>query len=374
MDLTKYHTTIGDVFDYIVSMRHRHRQFASFPDVLATMQANHRLSTETANYLPFSLAASREGFISAIRSFPVDVSTLLSQNPFASSAQATKEPNIFPDNKDIFFLLNMPYLAEAPHSHSFFEITYVLQGSCKFLFEGESVSLAEGDVCIVSPESRHNLPLEPTCIAVSILVRKTTFDSTFGSLLSQQDLLGLFFRNSLYSKQKANYLLLKTGMNQSIFITCQQLVYECSLEDHYSALCEANLLSLFLAQAMRSAQKEVALHDYEGYSGRGIDFAVILQYIQQNYASVTLAALAKAFHFSEAYLSKLIRQNLNQNFTEVLRTLKMTHALEYLTTSNMKVSEIAEAVGYGSVDHFSRTFSQYYGLPPLKYQLLHSGK
>ena len=83
---------------------------------------------------------------------------------------------------------------------------------------------------------------------------------------------------------------------------------------------------------------------------------------------MTLSSLAKAFHFSETYLSKLIRKKMNQSFTEVLRTLKMNHAMEYLLNTSMKVSEIADAVGYDSVDHFSRTFRKVYGVPPQEYK------
>lgn len=34
----------------------------------------------------------------------------------------------------------------------------------------------------------------------------------------------------------------------------------------------------------------------------------------------------------------------------------------------MKVSEIAPAVGYDSVDHFSRTFRRVYGMSPQQYK------
>ena len=112
----------------------------------------------------------------------------------------------------------------------------------------------------------------------------------------------------------------------------------------------------------------MTLHHYEGYSERDFDFSLVVHYIQHNYRTVTLSSLARTFHFSETYLSKLIRKKMNQSFTEVLRTLKMNHAMEYLTNTAMKISEIADAVGYDSVDHFSRTFRKVYGLSPQEYK------
>ena len=130
-------------------------------------------------------------------------------------------------------------------------------------------------------------------------------------------------------------------------------------------------MNLLLARALRSASAAVTLHHYEGFSERDFDFALVLQYIQQNYRTVTLSSLAKTFHFSEAYLSKLIHKNLNQSFTDILRSLKMNHAVEYLLNTPMKISEIADAVGYDSVDHFSRTFRKVYGTSPLDYRKNH---
>ena len=43
-------------------------------------------------------------------------------------------------------------------------------------------------------------------------------------------------------------------------------------------------------------------------------------------------------------------------------------AMDYLMNTPMKVSEIADAVGYDSVDHFSRTFRKIYGVPPQEYK------
>ena len=200
------------------------------------------------------------------------------------------------------------------------------------------------------------------------MVRRSTFDSLFGNLLTQKDLVSLFFRNSLYETKRANYILIKTGNDPLTIYTMQQLTYESNLVDNYANDCAVSLLNLYLARALRAASAAITLYHYEGYSERDFDFALVLQYIQQNYRTVTLSSLAKTFHFSETYLSKLIRKNLNQSFTDVLRTLKMNHALEYLMNTQMKISEIADSVGYDSVDHFSRTFRKVYGAPPQEYK------
>ena len=319
---------------------------------------------------PFYSNMDREGFRDFIRALPISADLFLAQTSTFLSSRTIHEPNLFPAGKDVFCFLNMPYMDKQLHFHDFFEITYVVEGSCTFLFEGETASLGIGDVCITSPMAAHSLPLEPGCTALSIVVRKSTFNSLFPNLLSSQNLVSLFFRNSLYERRRANYILIRTGNDQELFHTVQALTCESNRADDFSNSCSISLLNLFLARALR-AGAEVSLHHYENYSERDFDFTLILLYIQQNYRTVTLASLAKAFHFSETYLSKLIHKNMNQSFTEVLRTLKMNRAMDFLMNTPMKVSEIASAVGYDSVDHFSRTFRRVYGVPPQQYKQAH---
>ena len=283
---------------------------------------------------------------------------------------SAQESNLFPEGKDVFCILNMPYLSTELQRFDFFKIAYVLEGNCTFLFESERIELSEGDVCIISPVSDFNLPLKPGCISVSITVRKSTFDSLFSNLLSKQDLVSLFFRNCLYEPHRTNYILLRTGNDKNILETVRLLVYECNMTDNYSNSCSISLLNVFLAQSLRAAT-DITLHRYEDRSEKNFNFAVMLQYIQQNYRTVTLSGLAETFHFGKSYLSTLIHKNMGRSFTEVLRTLRMNRAMELLMNTPMAVSEIATAVGYDSVDYFSRAFRQEYGVSPQQYKQRH---
>lgn len=340
----------------------------SFPSALDGLRSAGLLLETFPETPTFHSGMGLDEFEQFLRGMCIYADAILPQAATYMVDPTIEEAELFPRGKDVFCFLNMPYMVDIPHFHNFFEITYVLKGQCTFLFEGESATLKEGDLCIVSPLSGHSLPLEPGCLALSIVVRKTTFDTMFGNLLAKKDLLSLFFRNSLYEVRRANYILLNTGKDLMPYHAIQELAYECNLTDDTANTCAVSLLNLFLARSLRAASAQVTLRHYEGYSERDFNFTLVLQYIQQNYRTVTLASLASAFHFSETYLSKLIRKKMNQSFTDVLRTLKMGHAMEYLMNTSMKISEIADAVGYDSVDHFSRTFRKLYGVPPQEYK------
>lgn len=368
MDADKSYATIGMVYDFLVEKCQNTGRTMSFPEALEGLRASGALLKTFPAAPTFHSGMTLEEFEQYLRGLCIYADPILPQAATYMTDPTIEEQELFPNGKDVFCFVNMPYMVDIPHFHNFFEITYVLKGQCTFLFEGESATLREGDLCIVSPLSGHSLPLEPGCLSMSVIVRKSTFDSVFSNLLAKKDLLSLFFRNSLYETRRANYILLNTGNDEKPFHAVQELAYECNLLDDNANTCAVSLLNLYLARSIRAASAPVKLRHYEGYSERDFNFTLVLQYIQQNYRTVTLSSLAKAFHFSETYLSKLIRKKMNQSFTEVLRTLKMNHALEYLMNTSMKVSEISDAVGYDSADHFSRTFRKMYGVPPQEYK------
>lgn len=368
MQIDDKYTTIGTVYDYICEMHQKTGQDYAFPDALDALRSAGKLLTEKPEIPPFYSGMDIDSFHLFIRGLSVHATAILPQAHTFVQDPTIDEAFLFPEDKDVFCFLNMPYMLKVPHSHYFFEITHVEKGNCTLLFEGDSAILSQGDVCIVSPGSKHSLPMEPGCIALSTVVRKSTFDKLFRNLLTQKDLLSLFFRNSLYEPKRANYILLKTGDNPMVQEAIQQLFYESNLSDSYANDCSVSLLNLYLARVLRAARAAITLYDYKGYSQRDFDFAVVLQFIQQNYRTVSLPMLADTFHFSESYISKLIRKNLNQNFTDILRTLKMSHAVDILMNTPLKIREISEAVGYDSVDHFTRTFKRVYGMPPLEYR------
>jgi two-component system response regulator YesN len=53
---------------------------------------------------------------------------------------------------------------------------------------------------------------------------------------------------------------------------------------------------------------------------------------------------------------------------EYLDSIKMNRATELLTTSDLKIYQIAERLGYSDAYHFNRRFSNVIGISPGKYR------
>lgn len=99
----------------------------------------------------------------------------------------------------------------------------------------------------------------------------------------------------------------------------------------------------------------------------------IKAYIEQNYEKdVSLDTLSRQLNYSNTYLSRLIKKNCGKNFTDLLLDCRIRHAKELLKNSELRVHQIANAVGYGDVSYFIQIFKKKAGVTPSDYRAMHN--
>lgn len=106
-------------------------------------------------------------------------------------------------------------------------------------------------------------------------------------------------------------------------------------------------------------------HNEEGQDER---LTAMLNYIQNNYQTVTLESVAEQFHLSEPYVSKYIKDKSGKTFGEHVAHIRMKRAKTLLKNGNMTVENIAYAIGYQNVEHFNRTFKKSFDMTPIQYR------
>ncbi|MFR2849305.1 MAG: helix-turn-helix domain-containing protein [Hungatella hathewayi] len=71
---------------------------------------------------------------------------------------------------------------------------------------------------------------------------------------------------------------------------------------------------------------------------------------------------------SSEYLSRLFKEETGVKFVVYLNNLRLKHALRLLETTNLKVYEVAEQVGYSNLSYFSTVFKKNFGQNPFDYK------
>lgn len=374
--MTDVYVTSGMVQSNLTSSYLNHRKRKSFTEaVLEMSKTNSYVTVKPSFPKEISLKGlSDDEFIDLLNDLPININNIVE----AGSGDAVDESDILPENSDILAFKHFNYGKNSNHSHNYFEICYVFKGDCQLVIEKDELILKEGELCIIAPKTLHDVVVNDS-VVITILIRRSNFDSAFFTLLSKNDLLSYFFRIILYGKTAPNYLLFSTESSDDIKTLVKNLVVENYKDDIYCNNCSISFANILFSYILRkyNAAKPFYTSAIECdlsliyTNAMGNDFSLVLQYIQHNYRNLSLRDLAEHFHYSEAHLSTLIKKNTGLNFVSLITNLKMSDAKVYLMNTNLSIEKICEFVGYNSVDHFSRTFKKYYSKSPKQFRKTH---
>lgn len=98
-------------------------------------------------------------------------------------------------------------------------------------------------------------------------------------------------------------------------------------------------------------------------------------YIAEHYAQqLSLQDVADHCYVSQWHLSKLLNRHLGQTFYDLLNSIRVQQAKRLMEDPSLRISEIAERVGYADTAHFSRVFKKLEGVSAGEWRNLHCGK
>lgn len=95
-----------------------------------------------------------------------------------------------------------------------------------------------------------------------------------------------------------------------------------------------------------------------------------MDYIWENYGNhaLTLKEIAEKVHLSVGHLCGLFKKETGKTLNNYITEIRMEEAKRLLEEENLKVYEVADAVGYQSSQYFSQIFFKYAGTYPTNYQ------
>lgn len=133
-------------------------------------------------------------------------------------------------------------------------------------------------------------------------------------------------------------------------------LYNCRNIMEILSVTEDNIkeYEAFLERSMNSSRNEVT---------------AVKNYIYQHYEEdLNLEMLAEKVYLSSGYLSFIFKKETGMNLNRYIRVFRMKKAKELLCSTNMKVAQISEKVGFANVSYFCRSFREYYGSSPESYR------
>ncbi len=252
-------------------------------------------------------------------------------------------------------------------SVDYFSVCYVLEGKCRLKMSSSERELHAGELCILPPGVPHALFTMPDDLVVNIVSAKDHFTENFSQLLYRNNIVSAFFRHALF-QEAHNPVFFTMHASRNIRSLIQHLFAEFITKDRYSETLFNNYLQIFYANIIRASESPDESFLPSDQTISRTRMPAILNYIRQNYHTLTLDTLAEHFHYDSAYLSRQIKSTTGKNYRNIITELKVEEAKELLAAGELSIETIAETIGYNSSDHFGYVFKKETGLSPRQYR------
>ena len=82
---------------------------------------------------------------------------------------------------------------------------------------------------------------------------------------------------------------------------------------------------------------------------------------------LSVPLVARQVDVSPSYLTALFHKNLQISPGEYIRRVKLQESKQMIRENNLNFTEIAAALQYSTVHHFSRQFKEKFGITPSEY-------
>ena len=157
-----------------------------------------------------------------------------------------------------------------------------------------------------------------------------------------------------------------------IFLT-NRISEEFKIDTKYSKDSLSNTIVELCNESTRDSVKAFLIRELEEL-GRlmninTIKYTPVIQQIinsvnEKYYEEISLKTLAYQYNINSSYLGQVFTKELGVSFSEYLNSTKNMKAKELILNTNMKINDIAKAVGYSDTSYFYRKFKKYYGVCP----------
>ena len=261
-----------------------------------------------------------------------------------------------------------------------YEMMFVKSGSARIVIEGKGYLAKPNDLFIFKPNQRHSIELlgNETFIQPHIhfdLVTEKDSPQVFVSFKTYEEMND--YEKSLIREDIADRFIspFPNYLRPQNTYLIEQLIFEIIQKyESRSPYSQIALQGLFM-RLWYSILLEIDGQSKKKLSSKELEVDEIKLYLEQTTDhAVTMDELASRFHLNKYYISRLFSKAFHTSPIQYHITQRVQQAMKLLFLTNMSVSEVAAAVGYSSVQSFSKVFKSVVGESPNSYRLSNNGE
>lgn len=255
---------------------------------------------------------------------------------------------------------NMP----SRHYHEEYEIYYLIDGERYYFIEKNTYLIHSPSIVFVPKRKIHKTAGAGSAYHDRVLL--SIKEEPFGSFLAS---LGSMTLADIFS-QICPVIELSTNENKIVSSMMEHIVSELTdKKDNYAFLVWTMLAQLLLLALRKKTNPVDASSNTCVTTLKHKKVDEVAAYILQHCtANCSLDFLAQHFYVSKSYLCRIFKDVTGFTVIEYQNIQRIRLAYPMLLETSLKISEIAEELGYESVTYFERVFRIHTGISPLNYR------
>lgn len=253
-------------------------------------------------------------------------------------------------------------LALTPHSHEYFQIYYILQGTLLHTTECCTSALTRGDAFIIPPGCTHSVKEQKDTLFYTFAFTRESLASAYNSLpLVTQFLLDLSNTENVHAKIsiKNDNLIFVEELMEKIYREFEEK------QIGYIDALHAYATSLLVILARYHFENTPLTIPKSSNRARIISS---MKFIDANFAKqLTLDDMAKRTAMSKSEFCRQFREFSGTTFQKYLHTARINYAAS-LIKKDYGITAVHTLCGYNDFSTFYRNFKRMLGCSPMQYR------
>lgn len=252
------------------------------------------------------------------------------------------------------------------HTHDFYELVIVLNGTAIHMVNQEEYLIQKGDVFVLSGSIAHGYRNTSDFHICNVMFRPEYFYPQMLDVKRSVGFHALFVIEPQRTKDNKfqSRLRLSMATYEQIYpllasmihtITYQPFAYQTQLYAHFLQL----ITILCNEYTLLSEQRNDGV----------LNLARLVSFMENHFQEpMTVPQLAQLSGFSERHFTRLFQATYQISPLQYLLKIRIRHASSLLRLSTLSISEIAYACGFEDSNYFSRQFHKTMGYSPKEYR------
>lgn len=277
----------------------------------------------------------------------------ISYNYLCHIEDAAKAGNVFP-----------------AHYHSYIEILYGISGTYEVILNGKCYIFEKGDLVLINSKEVHLINSCSQEGGQYIVLRfepEVIYNSMFHNHMQLKYVLPFILENSKHQKVIKNRDIEATFIPELLY----EILKEMNMETYGYELAVKNHIGRIFLWILRYFYRTNS--EFMNSTLTNVTFIKPLQpsldYVLEHFSEDLKAAdMAALCNMSFSYFSRTFNKQMGMNFNEYINYIRIMEAEKLLISTNMNITEIANAVGFNTTSYFIKLFKSYKNISPKQFR------